>query len=245
MNRIIVGAPFGNYLSFPGTTSTLGTFTLQRRAGTFTRLWRAVKTIRYNRRQGSWTSKLRLPSPGILAAPQSAGQIISIHGFDPEDWRKLIVLASAKAGVHPLELNLSCPNVAKTSFTEAVETAKFAVICHGGRGPVIAKMPPVRWLTLGQQLVDVGIIHFHLCNAMTSPGGSISGKPLMQYSLWAIEEFRQRWGNRITIIGGGGVTGPDDVRTYLNAGADHVAIASMLINPLNWWKIHKLVEVCG
>jgi dihydroorotate dehydrogenase len=68
------------------------------------------------------------------------------------------------------------------------------------------------------------------------PAGVMSGKPLMQLSLAAIRDFREAFGDSVTLIGGGGITSVDDARTYLSTGADHVALGSMLFNPLNWLK---------
>jgi hypothetical protein len=38
------------------------------------------------------------------------------------------------------------------------------------------------------------------------------------------------------------VTGVADVEAYFRAGADHVAVGSLLLNPLNWRKVPSLVE---
>ena len=71
---------------------------------------------------------------------------------------------------------------------------------------------------------------------------TISGKPLKQYSLWAVGDLRQKYGSDVALIGGGGVTDTTDVVDYLKVGADHVAIASVLFNPFNWRKVKWFVE---
>src|ERR1051326_1557670 len=89
-HKVIIGAPFGNYLSTPGVTSTVGTYTLKNRAG-FMRwwlFWRMLRTLRYHFGLG-WTNKLGLPNPGIDHARRKAernpqwikDKILSIHGF--------------------------------------------------------------------------------------------------------------------------------------------------------------------
>jgi dihydroorotate dehydrogenase len=44
---LVVSAPFGNYVQPRGTTPTLGTFTLLRRGGVASRIWRVFLTVRY------------------------------------------------------------------------------------------------------------------------------------------------------------------------------------------------------
>jgi dihydroorotate dehydrogenase len=158
-------------------------------------------------------------------------EILSIHGFNQWEWEKLIRVACV---LDPLmvELNLSCPNVTKTAIQEAIEAAKFAHSVLGRK--VIAKLAPIRWMDFARPLMDVGVNKFHLCNTIATPGGGFSGKALKQYSLWATEEVKQTWGDKVVVIGGGGISDTIDIDDYLNAGADHVSVASLLFNPLNW-----------
>lgn len=93
---------------------------------------------------------------------------------------------------------------------------------------------------MGKSLYDQGIRYFHLCNTLPTPKGGMSGKVLKPYSLQAIEEFR-KWKD-VKLIGGGGITSLKDVEDYIQAGADHVSVASMLFNPLNWLKLKNFVE---
>src|SRR6185312_8313558 len=98
LNKLIIGAPFGNYLAWPGVTSTLGTYTAQRRAGPGKRLWRVLTTVRYHRRIQAWLNKLGLPNPGIDALVASGQQvydrIVSLHGFSANDWHTLVARVS-------------------------------------------------------------------------------------------------------------------------------------------------------
>lgn len=239
MNKLIIGAPFGNYIKVNGITSTLGTYTLHKRAGVLKRLWRALSTIRYYPKLGSWNSKLGLPSPGIdsLQLEDVKDHILSIHGFNSPEW-VMLYIAAQKLNPLAIELNISCPNVAKTSVKETLEFVE-GITNEGSVTNVIAKLPPVRWMDYAIPLWYNGITKFHLCNTITTPSGSLSGKILKQYSLWAVEEVKQKWGNDVTVIGGGGITEIKDIQDYLTAGVDHVAVASMLLNPCNY---HKLRE---
>jgi dihydroorotate dehydrogenase len=240
MQRVILAAPFGNYLHFQGTTRTLGTYTVPKRAGFIKRLWRIISTVRYYPRSQSWLNKLGLPNPGIAEAPKDGkDSILSVYGFDDGEWLQLVQEAH-RMGVEAVELNLSCPNIAHRH--DLVKDVQRAIHWAAGRLTVIAKLPPVRWMDFGKPLYSVGVRHYNLCNTIPTPGGGMSGKPLMQYSLWAVEDFRDTFGDAVTLIGGGGITCLDDVKAYISAGANHVYLASMLFNPFNWRKVRTFVE---
>ncbi len=226
---IIISPPFGNYLRFPGCIHTLGTFTLKPRSD---RLWRLLKTVRYNWRQQSWINKLGLPNPGIRSLKKIQEEdIVSLHGFNADEWVKLVQQAPPR-----IELNLSCPNVdhkhSIDALREALRIPKQQVIC---------KLPPIRWMDFVRPLYDLGVRQFHCCNTIPTPGGGISGKPLKQYSLWAIEEIRSEFPD-IILTGGGGVDCVQDVKDYMNAGANHVSVGSILFFPWKWSRIATFVE---
>ncbi len=247
---IIISAPFGEYFNHPYCTSTLGTYTLNYRGGFWKRLWRIIKTVRYNRRTGSWINKLGLPNPGIksllpdsptiinegLESAKYSNKIISIFGFDSDEWSQL---AYHIITLRPLacELNLSCPNISHVPFLKEIFRA--VEILQGHDIPIIAKLGPIKPLLLATHLKDFGINIFHACNTLPTPKGGVSGKILKPLSLWAIEYLRDRFGSEITIIGGGGVTTEEDIREYHQAGADHIAVGSMLFNPLNLRKLGR------
>ena len=248
LQPIIISAPFGNWIQPKGSTPTLGTFTVENRGGIPTRLWRMLRTLRPVFRAGAWLNKMRLPNGGLKSLikawvkDQDAYRncIISIHGFDYEEWDHLISLAY---GLRPLaiELNISCPNVEAVTLEGVAGLA--AIVQKHYREvpesmPIIAKLPPIRWMTYAQPLWDVGVKHFHACNTIWTPGGGMSGKPLMPYSLWAVEELCYVFPGA-TVIGGGGVTCYNDVLRYRSAGAKHVAVGGHLFNPLTWSKVGK------
>lgn len=240
LERVIISAPFGNYLTFPGVTSTLGSFTRAKRGGVPRRIWRMLTTVRYYRRPQSWINRLGLPNPGIDAIRARRlpveGKIISLYGFNKADWNALIFAACHYSH---LELNLSCPNVEHTQVVEDV----LATVSLFPRDVFIAKLPPLDWFALANPLYDAGIRTFHLCNTIQTPGGGLSGKVLKQYSLWAIREFRQKWGTKVRLIGGGGITSCLDIADYFKAGADHIALGSTLLNPFNHDKIPLFAAV--
>lgn len=235
---LVISAPFGNHdlFAYEGAIRTRGTFTLDRRGGRLWRLWRIAWTLRYHRALKAWTNKLGLPNPGIDESPFDLDAYGSIHGFNLYDWD--LMLLKAYNRYKRVELNLSCPNVHQQEMKTLV-TVGGTYVERLGVDYIIAKLSPVYTMELGEQLYDVGVRHFHLCNTFPVPCGGMSGKPLKQLSLRAVELFRNKWPD-VHLIGGGGVTGIADARDYLSAGANDVAIATMLLNPMNWHKARDM-----
>lgn len=242
LTPIIISAPFGNWCNYPGATSTLGTFTLKYRGGIAKRLWRCALTLRPYPRAGAWINRLGLPNPGIdsLGHGNYSDKIISIHGFDADEWR-LLAYGTTGTGRNAgmVELNLSCPNVGHTHYVTDVRGAVRWLQEH--TVGIIAKLPPVRWMNYVDPLYDMGVRHFHCFNTIPTPGGGISGKPLRHYVLWATEEITHKYSDAV-VIAGGGVTCLQDVKDYITAGADHVAIGSALLNPFRWKTIRRLTR---
>lgn len=237
---VLISAPFGNYLRFAGCVPTLGTFTWRPRGGLAYRLWRCLWTLRYRRGLG-WTNQLGLPNPGIKAArADCSGAVVSVHGFHDHEWVALVDEAATRNPL-AIELNLSCPNVPHRQTAKAVSLAVLRTVqLHGGL-PLIAKLPPVRWMDLAVPLYGYGVRAFHCCNTIPTPSGGLSGPVLRQYSLWATEEIKQRFGADVWVVGGGGISCAEDARLYRRAGADAVAVGSMLLNPLNWRRVGEIV----
>ena len=237
----ILSAPFGNYIQPAGVTATLGTFTAQARGG---RLWQILKTVRYYRRLGAWVNKMGLRNPGMtwLVDKVAAGKVdvrdklVSIHGFTPEDWQQLLkqVTQIAPLGV---ELNMSCPNVGaihwpKTLFADAMATGV----------PVVVKLPPIRYEQMVEQALAAQVKVFHCCNTLPVAGGGMSGRPLKPLALQCLQAIRQQPGaDQLTLIGGGGIFAPADVDDYVAAGANHVALGTVAMDPRLLWT-HKPIE---
>jgi dihydroorotate dehydrogenase len=239
MHRLLISAPFGNYIQPRGATATLGTFTAARRPG---RVWRILKTVRYYRRLGAWVNQIGLRNPGMdwLAAKVQAGKIhladkiVSVHGFTPDDWWQLL---DAIASLKPLavELNMSCPNVGHIDWPPEVFTRAVAT-----QVPVIVKLPPVRYEAMTQQAIAAGVRTFHCCNTLPVPRGGMSGKPLMPLALACIADLKRRHPDldadgQLTLIGGGGITTVEDVDHYADAGVRHVALGTKVMHPQYLW----------
>jgi len=235
---LIISAPFGNYVQPRGCTPTLGTFTSERRPG---RLLQIIRTVRYSPSLGAWVNKIGLRNPGIdwLAARSRDGRtsvadkLISIHGFNDQQWDRLLGVA---ADLSPLgiELNMSCPNVGHVNwpawlFQRAVERATAAGLL------VIVKIPPVNYRQMVEQALGAGVRHLHCCNTIPVPAGGVSGKPLKPVALQCIRDVRSIAASMnfkdLRIIGGGGITVPADIDDYSGAGANQFAIGTKCFNP--------------
>jgi dihydroorotate dehydrogenase len=241
VRRLIISAPFGTWArrARDYATPTWGTYTVAKRAGPLKRAWRVLSTVRHWRRAGAWVNRLGLPCPSVYSVGSlPAGTILSVHGFSPLEWEALGWYAS-RLLPHAVELNLSCPNVRADTLSAGVDAVQ--LVRRSYTGLLIAKLGPLRPLEWAVRLFhDAQVNHFHLCNTIPGPAGGQSGKYLKPFSLWAVEDVRRVLGRDVVLIGGGGVTGPADVKDYQGAGADHVAVASWLLNPLNWWRLPQL-----
>ena len=245
---LIISAPFGNYIQPAGSTPTLGTFTAAARSG---RVRRILASVRYYWRIRAWVNKIGLRNPGIdwLVSKVESGKVdvadklVSIHGFEPDDWWTLL---DKTAGIKPLaiELNMSCPNVGEVDWpAELFERAVATGV------PIIAKLPPVNYRTLFCQATDAGVRWFHCCNTLPVPAGGMSGKPLKPVALQCMADIRENlagdlWDD-LTIIGGGGVTDPSDIDDYVAAGAKHVAVGTKVMHPKYLWSdrgVRSLIE---
>lgn len=234
LEPLVVSAPFGNYVRCAGATSTLGTFTLERRRG---RVWRVLKTVRYSVTTRAWVNRIGLRNPGIawLERKVAGGMpvdrsIVSIHGFDADQWHALV---DRLAALRPMamELNLSCPNVGGVSWPEGLFERAVATGV-----PVIAKVPPIRFAGMVEAAVAGGVRVLHCCNTLPVPQGGLSGKPLMPVSLECVRWVRS-WSAEagippLLVIGGGGITSAADVDAYADAGADAFAVGTKAFNPV-------------
>lgn len=250
-HKLVISAPFGNYMKgYHASVRTLGTFTLVRRGGWLWRIFRVLWTVRYLWRIQAWVNKLGLPNPGIKwlldkveRGHNEAGEssfsvydkIISIKGFSIKDWR---VLINNCVTIEPfaIELNMSCPNVEGYPPSHYKELFEYAHEKSGGK--IIVKLPPVGYGPLLGDAYAAGIRYFHCCNTLPVPAGGMSGVPLRPVSLEVVRPVKRLMGT--VVIGGGGIFSLKDAEEYLMAGADSVAIASMLFNPFSGGRVREI-----
>lgn len=246
LKPLIISAPFGNYVQPAGATATLGTFTADPRPG---RWWRVLRTVRYYPRLEAWVNRIGLRNPGMpwLLRRAEAGRtdvadkIVSIHGFTDDQWRTLLDQADA---LHPaaIELNMSCPNVGELDCPPKLFDWAAAIDT-----PVIVKLPPVNYDRIFDRARQAGLRAFHCCNTLPVPAGGLSGRPLKPVALQCIRDLIARLSEsergEITLIGGGGIREPADIDDYADAGADHFAIGTKVMNPRYLWSYKPLTPL--
>ncbi len=232
--KIFISAPFGNYIKPVECIPVTGTFTLHPRGN---RLWSVLKTLRYNRRLGGWVNKLGLPNPGLRAGLERhiRGEVLSIAETERGDFQKMNNTIPLNQS---LEINFSCPNLKKKLPLDGASI--FTKV--KSREWCIAKLSP---LTDGDEIEFVieklGFKQLHFSGTLPLPynKGGLSGATLKPYTLELIDLVRERWGDSVTVIAGGGVTDFSGVMEYLLAGANHVSIGSVCFNP---FKLRKLLR---
>jgi len=232
--KIFISAPFGNYIKSKRTISVHGTFTRNPRGN---RLWSVLKSLRYDRRLGGWVNKLGLPNPGLRAGLERhiRGEVLSIAETKRGDFQKMNHTIPLNQS---LEINFSCPNLKKRLPLDGASI--FTKV--KSREWCIAKLSP---LTDGDELEFViehlGFKQIHFSNTLPLPNnrGGLSGATLKPYTLELIDLVRERWGDSVTVIAGGGVQDFSGVMDYLLAGANHVSLGSVCFNP---FKLRKLIK---
>ncbi|AJC48364.1 diguanylate cyclase [Allofrancisella guangzhouensis] len=233
LKKIIISPPFGKYIKFKETSNVYGSFTVNRRWGL---IKQAIKTIR-KIEKNAWRNKIGLRNPGLanIKPPKRSQDIISLAALEIADWHSFAAtLETQKFANHKnIEINIGCPNARIADFP-----AELAYLFEGRN--IIIKMPPTIDInTKIRKYVEIGITTFHLCNTIPTDKGGVSGYPLQKYTLPAIKAAREEFGNNITIIGGGGIYTLEDAQKYLDAGADHLSLSTVLFNPI---KARKLIK---
>ena len=230
MNTFIA-SPFGNYIKPKNCIPVTGTWTLHPRGN---RLLAVAKTLRYNKELRGWTNRLGLPNPGIGigAEKTKSHEVLSIAQVDDGDFTMLNYKIWSSQNV---EINLSCPNISRTgNWTDA------KIFLKGPRDWCIAKVSPLTTLEDIEYLIDdLGFTQIHFSNTLQISAGGLSGPELRPYTLELIKLARKHFGEKITIIAGGGIQHIGHVAEYINAGADHISIGSVCFNPIKTWKLIK------
>jgi len=187
---------------------------------------------------GAWINQIGLRNPGIDWLIQRAqrgkmnlsDKILSIHGFDDQQW-ELLLQSAQTLSTAALELNMSCPNVGEITWPAHLFDQSIATGV-----PVLVKLPPVNFEQMVDHALSAGVRAFHCCNTIPVPRGGISGKPLKPFSIQCIRRVldlaQQRAIDDLVLIGGGGITTPRDIDDYAAAGATHVAVGTKAMNPL-------------
>ncbi len=143
------------------------------------------------------------------------------------------------------EVNLSCPNTETGRTFEDDLDAYEALLEHLASlpGPVFLKLSPYatergreRALEMGSRAVRRGLGNVVLCNTLPVEEadlgigrGGLSGRPLFPLVRTAVADFTAEWGEKVSIVGVGGVLGGRDACELLEAGARAVEVLTALI----------------
>ena len=134
-------------------------------------------------------------------------------------------------------MNVSCPNLDSHDDTTTWENfSRFPDIMRGNY--CIVKIPPNSPEAFIDRLVGMGYKHIHASNTLPTDKGGLSGKILQPYTLKIVEYIKDKY-PEVEVIAGGGITTPEDAKTYYNAGADHISLGSVCFTP---WKIKKIIN---
>ena len=241
MYKVIISPPFGNYLHFKNATSVIGSLTLHKRKGAVKQF---LKTFRFYK--GGFVNKIGLRNSGIESLAKKDfsyydNKIVSLAVVADLEWNGLAsyVKNFHKKGFNPmmLELNISCPNVNHRVSDVSYIIKKFSDIGI----KLCLKLPPFE---TSINIIDValqnGVTTFHLSNTIPSGRGGVSGSLLKKESLKLISLVREKFGDKIEIIGGGGIYSTEDIDLYKNAGADIFSISTIVIK--NPFKIKSIIR---
>ena len=242
-----ISAPFGNYIRSESTISVKGTFTLHPRGN---RLWSILTTLRYSRKHNGWVNKLGLPNPGLQKGLCSVSEnpqnnVMSIAETKRGDFQRMNHIIPLDQS---LEINLSCPNIERLnningSSTLPMDNARLFTKVKS-RKWCIAKLSPLSSPEEIEFVIEeLGFTQLHFSNTLPVNGGGLSGVTLKPLTMKLIDIVRERWGNRVEIIAGGGVTDFGGVSDYLAAGANHVSIGSVCFNPFKLRKLLRSLEL--
>ena len=96
------------------------------------------------------------------------------------------------------------------------------------------KLAPLEKREAIDNYYNQGFRQFHVSNTLKTQKGGLSGPMLRPYTNNLIENIREKYGNNVTIIAGGGVRSKKDAENYIKRGADFVSVSTLLFNPFRF-----------
>jgi dihydroorotate dehydrogenase (NAD+) catalytic subunit len=196
----------------------------------------------------------------FLAAYDTA-VIVNISGHSVEDYVALAQRLSGVAGVHALELNISCPNVKTGGMQFGVDPVMTRDLVQAVRGatalPLITKLSPnvTDIVQMARVAVEGGTDAVSLINTLlglaidvdrrrpvlANVTGGLSGpaiRPVAVRMVWQVAREVQ-----VPIIGMGGIMCAQDALEFILAGASAVAVgAANFVDPLAAVKVVEGLE---
>ncbi|MEE9237497.1 MAG: dihydroorotate dehydrogenase [Thermoplasmata archaeon] len=185
--------------------------------------------------------------------------LLSIVGESTSDIVQ--VYENLKGLVEGFELNLSCPNTETgRTFEEDLDAFEGLLkIFETVPGPIFLKLSPYeteegreRALEMASRAIRRGMNSFTLCNTLPVEErglgigrGGLSGRPLFPLAVQAVRDFYEEWGERVNIVGVGGILKGKEAFQMLASGARAVEVLTGLIlrGPLVVRKLMEELEV--
>lgn len=187
--------------------------------------------------------------PIILSvAKTNCKEVVSVaEGVD--DYVKTITRAKSEPRIKMIEINISCPNTyGGEPFTDPEKLTRLlkAVTKIGIKKPILLKMPvDLKWPDF-KRLLDVAVLYKvsgvtianlikdrslvnPLDNLTNEVHGNMSGKPTENIGNELIRKTYLEYGDRLKIIGVGGIFTAEDAYKKIRLGASLVEIVSGLI----------------
>ena len=181
--------------------------------------------------------------PWLVSRLHAAKVLVNVVGFTEAEYAEVITGLEDVPGVAAYELNLSCPNTSAGGVEFGADAAVVRRVVAGCRAatrrPLIAKLSPALPdpALIAEAAVAAGADGLSAVN--TLPGyltgsdgprlgngnGGVSGPALLPVGVLTVRKIRERL-PAIPVIGVGGVRSAADVRQYLAAGAELVAIGT-------------------
>lgn len=187
----------------------------------------------------------KLPSLEQLGVPL----IVSVSGFNPDEFIFLVKALDVQPSISAIELNLSCPNLAnkKLIAQDAEATASLVhQVKNVTRKPIVAKLSPnvtdISEIALAAQ--DGGADAVSLVNTFMAMAvdvkrrkpilgnitGGLSGPAIKPIALKMVYDVKCRV--KVPIIAMGGIMTAEDALEFLITGATMVAVGTAnFINP--------------
>jgi dihydroorotate dehydrogenase len=146
-----------------------------------------------------------------VSSPNTPG-LRSLQGADA--LRALLEALVAESTTLSMDDGRTVPLVVKVApdlTSSALDELLDVCLDHGVAGIIAANT------TLDRQVLTSG-------QAVASEAGGLSGRPLLPRALELVAQVRARVGDRLAVIGVGGVRCPDDALRMVDAGADLVQL---------------------
>lgn len=244
LDALAAGAVLGD-ATLGSAAHVTKTVTLEPRAGN--------PPPRLARAAGGLLNSIGLQNPGLdafrtdvlprLAAVCDVPVVVSVGGFRPEDYERIVAVLDAEEAVAAFELNVSCPNVGSGCASigaDPGETARVTARCRARTGKPLWVKPAAAPADLagvaraaeaaGADALTLGnTIRGAALNRRREPAlggrtGGLSGPPLRPVALAAMLTVRDAVA--VDLIGLGGVLDAADARDLLAAGACAVAVGT-------------------